>query len=937
MFVDQSELLAATHGGLDIITHYYPQVQQALQSSRKEFKIRDEKTPSARIKQLADGNWVVTDWGDDSVSRNGIQICMKAENLTYREAMVTLGSRYGVGTIKKELHKPELTYRDATPQEPEGEYYFDVKQKLEEWELLELGPRVTEEVCRRYSVHSLNSFTQIKDRKAIVTAATEHYPIYLIDHGDWKKIYQPRNPEKKYRFRHTGTRPKDHVNGLDQVRKAYQNELDKAGSAEDRTDEDGELKPVKLKEIIICSGERDALNVAGMGYQVIWLNSETAEFKEELYKELAKYCEILYNLPDIDKTGIDRGILLGMKYLDIHTIWLPDKLRTYNDARGKPRKDLRDFVEIYPKNESFYDLLKVAVPMRFWDEFYEQKKLKYYFNNYHALYFLRCNGFYIIEDKNSADDYALIRIIKNRVHEIKPKDIKAFFSQFLAERYMPIPLRNMVLKTNQLSDGSLANLPEAKLDFTDFDRTSQFFFFNNETWQVTAAEIHSFKPDQVSQYVWNKEVMLHDVNLLTPPFTITFNKDSNDYDITINDYSSPFLRFLINTSRTHWKVELEDRLDKTEEEYKVEYLDKNRWRLDGELLTQQEIWEQKQHLINKIFSIGYLLYRFKDPARAWCVFAMDNKSDEDGMSNGRSGKSLCYKILRKFMSSVTLPGRDKGLTENKHIYDRVTVHTDYILIDDASQYFDFGFFFDAVTGDINVNPKNNKSYEIPFEQAPKFCITSNFTLRKIDPSTEGRILYTVFSDYYHYQMEQSEYRESRTVNDDFKKNLFSDYTVDEWNFDLNLFAQCVRFFLQVPSPMKINPPMDMVTKRNLRTAVGEEFLNWASVYFSKESGNTDKLIIKKDAFEDFQKSTGSYKGTINKFTASLKAWCRYESPRIWSLDPKSLQNEQGRIIRKEDGKAVEKIYIQTKPLAPEDIANHADPDEPMAPDPEDRF
>jgi hypothetical protein len=936
MWFNAQDLLDATDGGLKIILSYYPQAQQALSSPRKEFKIREnEKTPSSRLKQLKDGNWVVTDFGGDQTPRNGIQVCQMEENLNFREALAVLGTRYGIGGIKKEINKAGFEKRTATTEEEEGKYYFDVKEKLEEWEIKELGPRVTEEVCKCYHVFALNSFTQIKNRMALVTSSNENYPIFLIDHCEWQKIYQPRNPDKQYRFRYVGVKPKDWINGLDQLIKAHKIEVDHAPSAEERTDKKtGKIKEVKRPAVILCSGDRDALNVAGMGHQVIWLNSETAELRKEDFKEIMKYTEVLYNLPDIDETGVKAAIRLGMQYLDIRTIWLPEKLREFHDARGNPRKDLKDFVELYPDNENFNKLMKVAVPMRFWDVGYEKDQLKYYFNNYHAFHFLRCNGFYIIEDKNSKDDFSLIRIVKNRVYEIKQKHVKDFFAKFLDDRYMPIPLRNMVLKSAQLSDMSLANLPEAKPDFTDFDRNSQYFFFENKTWCVTAEKIQEYRPEEVDRYVWASEIIPHKVKLVETPFRIEFREDRNEYDITILDYSSPFMRFLINASRIKWKDELEERLVKLDVEAQMKYLEKNRWRLDGDLLSQEEIWEHKQHLINKIFSIGYLLSRYKDPARAWCVFAMDNKIDEDGRSNGRSGKSMCYQTLRKFMNSVTLPGRDRQMTENKHIYDRVTVHTDFILIDDADQYFDFGFFFDAVTGDLIVNPKNNKSYEIPFDQAPKFCVTSNFTLRRIDPSTEGRILYTVFSDYYHYKMEHSEYHETRTVYDDFGKSLFKeDYTEEEWNADLNFFAQCVRFFKQVPSPKKINPPMDMVTKRNLRTAITEEFFQWASVYFSPESDKVNALIPKEEAFDDFKVKTNSYKWTINKFTASLRSYCRYESDRILALDPDQFRNQQGRIIRKENGKATEMIYIQTRPLTKDELAQHKAPDQELTPKP----
>jgi hypothetical protein len=271
------------------------------------------------------------------------------------------------------------------------------------------------------------------------------------------------------------------------------------------------------------------------------------------------------------------------------------------------------------------------------------------------------------------------------------------------------------------------------------------------------------------------------------------------------------------------------------------------------------------------------------------------------------------------MKSVMLPGRNQKLTDNPHIYDRVTEHTDYILIDDADQYLNFNFFFEPLTGPLVVNPKNNQSYEIPFEHVPKFAITSNYTLRNIDPSTEGRILYTVFSDYYHVRTDDSDYKDDRSVNDDFGKNLFLDYTEEEWNLDFNFFAACLRFFLSIPSPKKINPPMDNVTKRNLKTEMGEAFENWADVYFSAGNGNTDALISKEYAMKDFIESSNQHKWTTNKFTRSLKAWCRYND---YIFNPDAFKNTSGRIVRKIENKATDMIYIQTnQPLNQADLAN----------------
>lgn len=906
-YIEHQEILSATNGGLDIITYYYPQAVKAIETTRKEFKIRPEKTPSARLKQLNDGNWVVTDFGDDSTPRNGIQICMKEEGLTYREAIVILATRYGIGGIKAEINKPGFEKRDAKPEEAEGEYYFDVKTEITDKELLVLGPKVTREICKKYNYYSLNSFTQIKDRKALVTSSNENYPIFIKDEGTWKKIYQPLNPEKQYRFRYTGEKEKDFINGLKQVIAAF-NKLQNDENIDNEKEED---RSKKLTEVVLCSGDRDALNVAGLGYQVIWLNSETSALTKKQYDEIMKYTDVLYNLPDIDDTGKKQAIKLGMQYLDIKTIWLPDKLKTYKDHRGNPRKDLRDYIEIYHKNEDFRKLLKVAMPLKFWDEEITDRGIRYHFNNSHAYFFLVSNGFYRIENKNVKGGKQLIKITDNIVKEIEADEAKGYINNFLTARYLPIQLRNVVYKTNQLSDGSLSNLPDIKIDFTDYGKHFQFLFFENKTWEITAEGIQEHKPGEINKYVWEEEVIQHKVKKIDSPFKITYNDETREYDIDILNTDSLFFQYLINASRIHWHVELTSRMgDKTPEEIK-EYKGKYHFSINGPNLTDEEILEQKHHLINKIFSLGYLLHRYKDPARPWCVWAMDNRISETGKSYGRSGKSVCYKAPRYFMKSIMLPGRNPKLTDNAHIYDRVTEHTDYILVDDANQYLNFDFFFEPLTGPLVVNPKNNQSYEIPFEDVGKFAFTTNFALRNIDPSTEGRILYTVFSDYYHIKTDDSEYADDRTIRDDIGKNLFYDYDENDWNQDINFFAYCLSFFLGVPSPRKINPPLDNVTKRNLLTEMTEAFREWADVYFSENSGNIDRLISKSDATKNFMEKTNQKKWTTQRFTKSLKAWARY-TDWIIALDPEQFRNSQGRIIRKFNGEATEMIYVQTK-------------------------
>lgn len=911
MFVKQEDILSATRGGLDIILHYYPQAQKALSTAKKQFKVRNEKTASATIKQLADGNYVVTDFGGDQTPRNGIQVCMYEENCSFKQAVEILAGRHNINGVQKIERKADYQKRSATADENENDFTVDIKDTMSKFELETLGKHVTAEVCKKYKFYALKSFSRVKNREVHTWLSTDDYPIYMIDGGDYKKILQPF-AEKQYRFQWLGeNKPKDVLFGMDQLRDAYKKHEELAF---DQFNEDENRKIERMECAIIMSGDRDAINMAAYGNHVLWLNSETAKISTEQIKEISKYVKKIYNVPDIDTTGKREGVKLALTYIDICTVWLPEFLLQLKDSRGYGRKDFKDWVDAN-ENQSRIDIqhkidkmLNAALCAKFWFEYETEKGLQYEFSNVHGYYFLACNGFHIIKDLNAKEGYSYIHIQGNVVSKVEPREVRKFISDFVDKRFPElIKLRNMLHNSRKLSESSLSNLKEVELDFTDFDKHYQYFFFNNETWKVTADGIEH-KRNHLSNFeacVWKNEVLPYNVKRLDNSFNISYDEQTKCYDIDVLNTDSKFFSYLINTSRVHWQNE-----DKGLPIDQIEtYWNQNKFNIASSRLTDSEIWEQKQHLINKIFAIGYILHRYKNPARPWCVFAMDNKISEMSQSNGGTGKSLYFKSFNYMMNIVSLGGRDPKMTENKHIYERVTPYTDFVFVDDASKYLNFGFFFDSITGSMIVNPKNTSSFEIPFDQSPKLGIASNYTLRDIDPSTERRILYIVFSDWYHAKTENGEYEETRTVFDDFGKNLFFDYTEAEWNADINFFAECCKFFLSVPSPVKIEPPLGNVQKRNLITQMGEAFKDWADVYFTE---NRDMLLTKSEVIEDYIRTAKPKHVTSQIFKKCITAWCQFYG---YTYNPTELgAGTDGRIIRKKDGKAIENIFIQTKEI-----------------------
>ena len=142
---------------------------------------------------------------------------------------------------------------------------------------------------------------------------------------------------------------------------------------------------------------------------------------------------------------------------------------------------------------------------------------------------------------------------------------------------------------------------------------------------------------------------------------------------------------------------------------------------------------------------------------------MDNKIGEEGQCNGRSGKSFFLTSLKQFLRTVVLSGRNPKLMDNNHVFEQVNQHTDFIIVDDCHRYLDTGLFYDSITGGMTVNPKNNHSFYIEFESSPKFAFSTNYVPGNFDSSSDARLIYTVFSDYYHQKTDENDYLETRSI------------------------------------------------------------------------------------------------------------------------------------------------------------------------------
>lgn len=957
--ITKEEIFQKTNGGLDIIQHYVEDIYDYA-DTKKKFKLHEEDTPSSSIKKTSDGNYVVADFGDGGKWMNGIALVQDREKVDYGEAIRIVCERHNIGTSEqiKSMYQADVSTSDALPDQADGTWIFEPLQEVPENHLRIIFSKMVftyveysyykdikdpaekkekalsylRKLLIKHHWHCLESYTIIKNRKAIKFSASEFYPIFRIEENlendkSFSKIYQPKSKDKSRRFFYHGDFDPQFLHGLKQVKHAHQEWIESEGTEAD--------PEPKLNEVIFCTGGSDALNIAALGYQVIYPSSEYFKLKKEQIFEINKVSKALMTCPDLDATGQKQNLRLCLTdtsplFLDIRTIELPEALKRHPDQYRRPSKDVRDFLKHY-KARDFENLVNTSLMLRFWDAYLAfdrsgKEKIRngklvyeYKLSTERVLNFLTKAGFG--RRKVNDETIEFIHIDGNLVRQVRPEDIKAYLLNFLRSRFLPEDLLNVMHRSPILSAASFESLPTLDPDFRDYDISTQYMFFKNITWKITAAGIEEIKNESVDKMVWEAKIVQQKVKKLDPMFTVG-RDDQNKFKIDIHNMDCMFFRVLIQTSRVHWRKELEDNLEDLSNSEREKYIKENKFNITGPNLSYVEQQDQMQHLLSKMYAFGYMMHRYKSMSRPWIVLPMDDTPNNDGGSYGGTGKSLFFLGLSQIRNVLQLDGKNESLFNDNHVFEQVTVNTDIIYIDDMARNFPMERTFSMTTGNITVNPKGKTRTSIPFFLSPKLGGTTNFSPDDLSSSTLRRILFLGMSNWYHNN-KMGMFNEERKPINDFGKELFLEYDETEWNNSLNFMAQCCQLYLSQPD--MIEAPMANIIDRSLTNNMGFNFLAWAEVFFSKESGRLDCYVPSAYAFEDYKSDSGIKTITSNGFNQKMKM---YAQLKHLNLNPKELLNSEGRLtkfwdeikydtrdrcwVKNNRKKAQSMIYLQTK-------------------------
>ena len=998
-------LYAATDDGLRIITDYCPQAAEAVarggDPQRRMFAYSHENTPSAHLWHGKD-YWMIKDFSSSADgAHDPIEVFCRAEGLNrkgdFNRIMKFLSARYlgdnGVETISE---RNRAVWDDPVPAPDdmrEGEYRWEGLRELNESERKIMGKFVTKEACQSLRWYAIEAYGRRKDGKIRWCHATETYPIFLrecvvVRNGEkvgtfWKK-YEPLNPDKGFRFLtfdNDKVKPADYVNNLYEFNQAYAKAKEQA-----QEDEDGAMPETLTQGVVICCGERDSLTCLSMGWWPLWFNSETATLSQSMIRQIRRHNGKLpiYYVPDLDDTGQKVKNRLANAFPDVWVVELPDDLRLRRDNRGKPMKDLRDWVESTPDMDryKFDRLMQTATRVKFWDVRESKTGERRVLIDSDCLhFFLRSNGIMPVRDEDIEGDVEFGHHVNDYIIEaFTQKDVTDYVLSWAQRNLLPREVKNALLDGVKLDESKLMKMVSSAYSFVHHDQDSQTIYFSDRFAVITEKGIELMEPKAASgrsSKIWQKSVIdrpfrfvTHDeerplLNRIGKPVTdadgkprmmlqsvrtklFHYTRTTEDgvprlhIDVSPEAYRSPAFKVLCATSHIFWQTEqtiLEGQGKGKEEIHS--YWRENWYRLDSPLLTPSQQYEQWASLISKLFIIGYYGWDFNSPSSPWAAYVMDDFDGEG--SNGGSGKSLIFSFIDQYKSVEVLDGRRRENSKDKHIFASVTSRTRVILFDDF--WGDFSDWYQPITSGVRVDRKGVDPFTIPPAKSPKLAFTTN-GVGDMQQSSLRRQIRSTCSSFFH--TEGAQYQDTVTPSD-FVGTLWGvDYGSENWRYDDNIFLECIEEAMPfIKKSIKIEPPMERVELRKLRVKIGKVNIEFFDDYFRPGAlSHADCFIDRKDFVEDYRKAISGKSDYITE-TDLLERLAKWAAYRSWVLAfcPKGVPGWTGdlkgeyrksRIIQN----GVEGIYIATtantddklaylKPTADagEKTADSAEPDE----------
>ena len=213
-----------------------------------------------------------------------------------------------------------------------------------------------------------------------------------------------------------------------------------------------------------------------------------------------------------------------------------------------------------------------------------------------------------------------------------------------------------------------------------------------------------------------------------------------------------------------------------------------------------------------ISTVGYLLHKYKDPKAAFAVIlAEETENEADG---GGTGKGLFVSAIKELIPTVIFDGK-QFTTQKNFAFQSVTLDTKLISIDDARRGFKFEEIYSVITEGLQVEKKNQNQFFIPFADAPKIVISTNYVISDEGNHAKRRQKVLEFGNFF---------SPDHTPFDEFGRRLFEGWDKEEFNRFYNFMFWCTQVYLE-HGILQVDQS-DTNKLKNIKLKYGEDLLFW---------------------------------------------------------------------------------------------------------------
>ena len=317
--------------------------------------------------------------------------------------------------------------------------------------------------------------------------------------------------------------------------------------------------------------------------------------------------------------------------------------------------------------------------------------------------------------------------------------------------------------------------------------------FNHKTETVgfLKKEINEFNSEEIENRIAKESrTTIPQGYLLLPSKAITYHLDTKD------EFGLSFKNgFFKLSSQEIIKIEY-SKIDgffpphRTQEHNFIESNDESEFKQFIKMICinrdtrNSELTDEEMEVFNQFCSmIGYMCYTFKDPDFTPAIILSDDGANDINRNGGR-GKTILVNALMNVQKSM-IRGPHEFNPNYTHNFANLRNDTRIFIIDDVEAGFKYDDLYTNITGSISCQRKGTEAVTIPFNEAPKFIITTNWSVRYDEKniSTKRRFREFKFSDFFN---------EDNTPMMVFGHRFFDDWDDEEWNLFYNFIFTCVK-------------------------------------------------------------------------------------------------------------------------------------------------